>query len=150
MYNFLESSVADYMTSPVKTVRSSLTIRGLGELFGLDDFNTYPVEENEHAVGLVTKFDFLNCFAFRSPNLVPRYEDLMNRTVVDIMTPQYIYVSPTTKITRVLQLMVDHHIKSIPVLEADSKLTGIISRKDIVRAFSSYPTDPSHTAFRIT
>ena len=138
------------MTSPVKTVRSSLTIRGLGELFGLDDFNTYPVEENEHAVGLVTKFDFLNCFAFRSPHLVPCYEDLMNRTVVDIMTPHYIYVSPTTKITRVLQLMVDHHIKSIPVLEADSKLTGIISRKDIVRAFSSYPTDPSHTAFRIT
>jgi len=149
MYKFLESVVSDYMTCPVKTVTRSLTMRKLGELFGLDDFNTYPVEENELVLGLVSKFDFLNCFAFRPGHMLPRYDDLMSRTVADIMTPEYIYVSATTKMARVLQLMVDHRIKSIPVIEANSKLTGIISREDVMRALVCSITDPDHAAPQI-
>jgi CBS domain-containing protein len=149
MYKFLESVVADYMTCPVKTVTRSLTVQKLGELFGLDDFNTYPVEENEHVLGLVSKFDFLNCFAFRPGHMLPRYDDLMSRTVADIMTPEYIYVSASTKMARVLQLMVDHRIKSIPVIESNSKLTGIISREDIMRALACCITDPDHVASQI-
>jgi CBS domain-containing protein len=149
MYKFPESTVADYMTCPVKTVTRSLTVRKLGELFGLDDYNTYPVEENEHVLGLVSKFDFLNCFAFRPGHMLPRYDDLMSRTVADIMAPEYIYVSATTKMTRVLQLMVDHRIKSIPVIDASSKLTGIISREDVMRALSSCMTDPDRAVSQI-
>ena len=33
------------------------------------------------------------------------------------MTPEFIYVDPATKLTRVLQLMVDHRIRSVPVLD---------------------------------
>jgi CBS domain-containing protein len=149
MYKFLESSVADYMTCPVKTVTRSLTVRKLGEMFGLDDFNTYPVVENEHVTGLVSKFDFLNCFAFRPGHMLPRYEDLMSRTVGDIMTPEFIYVSATTKMTRVLQLMVDHRIKSIPVIGANSKLAGIISREDVMGALSCCITDPDRAISQI-
>jgi CBS domain-containing protein len=137
MYKFIESVVADYMTFPVKIVTRSVTVGKLGELFGLDDFNSFPVEENSHILGLVSKFDFLTCFSFRPNQILPQYEDLMDRTVADIMTPEYIYVSPTTKLTRVLQLMVDHRIRSIPVIEANSKLAGIISREDVIRALSS-------------
>jgi CBS domain-containing protein len=78
--------------------------------------------------------------------MVPRYEDLMNRTVADIMTPEYIYVSATTKMARVLQLMIDHRIKSIPVIEANSRLTGIISREDVMRALAFSITDPDRAA----
>jgi CBS domain-containing protein len=149
MYKFLESVVADYMTCPVKTVTRSLTVRKLGELFGLDDFNTYPVEENEHVLGLVSKFDFLNCFTFRPGRMLPHYDDLMNQTVADIMTPEFIYVSETTKMTRVLQLMVDHRIKSIPVIGTDAKLTGIISREDVMRALACCITHPDRAISQI-
>ena len=40
------------------------------------------------------------------------------------MTPEFIYVDPATKLTRVLQLMVDHRMKSIPVLDADAATGG--------------------------
>ena len=55
-------------------------------------------------------------------------------SVADVMTPEFIYVDPATKLTRVLQLMVDHRMKSIPVLDADQRLAGIIAREDIMRA----------------
>ena len=66
--------------------------------------------------------------------MVPAYDELLSRTVSDVMTPEFIYVDPATKLTRVLQLMVDHRIKSVPVLDADQRLAGIIAREDIMRA----------------
>jgi CBS domain-containing protein len=45
--------------------------------------------------------------------------------------------------------MVDHRIKSIPVIESNSKLTGIISREDIMRALACCITDPDRAAPQI-
>ncbi len=101
-------------------------------MFDRDDFNTYPVEEDAQAIGIVTKFDLLKCFTFTPSQMVPRYGELMNRTVGDVMTSEFIYVRPDTKLTRVLQLMVEHRIRSIPVIDGDHRLAGIIARKDIL------------------
>jgi CBS domain-containing protein len=136
MYRFLEETAGKYMTRDVTTVTRELTVRELGAMFDRDDFNTYPVEEDGQIAGIVTKFDVLKCFAFTPSQMVPRYADLMGRTVADLMTSDFIYVRPDTKLTRVLQLMVEHRIRSIPVLDGDSLLTGIIAREDILRALA--------------
>jgi CBS domain-containing protein len=57
----------------------------------------------------------------------------MEQTVADIMTPDFIYVRGETRLTRVLQLMVDHRIRSMPVIEGDQRLVGMISREDVMR-----------------
>ena len=131
---FIEQVVADYMTRNVKTVARGLTLRELGDFFERDDFNTYPVEENGQIVGVVSKFDHLACFVFTPAHMVPRYDDLMKRAVADIMTSEFIYVGTDTKLTRVLQLMVDHRLRSMPVIDIDQRLAGIISREDVMRA----------------
>ena len=134
MESFIEQVVADHMTREVKTVTRGLTLRELGDLFERDDFNTYPVEENGQIVGVVSKFDHLACFVFTPAHMMPRYDDLMKRTVNDIMTSEFIYVGTDTRLTRVLQLMVDHRIRSMPVIDGDQRLAGIISREDVMRA----------------
>ena len=140
MYRFLEQTTADSMTRNARTVSQSVTLRELGRLFEKDDFNAYPVEEGARIVGLVSKFDFLACFVFTLAYMIPRYDDLMNRTVAEIMTPEFLAdfglttVQEETKLTRVLQLMVDHRIRSMPVIEGDQRLVGIISRDDVMRA----------------
>jgi CBS-domain-containing membrane protein len=134
LYRFLEQTTADCMTRNAKTVSRSVTLRELGYLFEKDDFNAYPVEEEARIVGLVTKFDFLACFVFTVAYMIPRYDDLMKRTVAEIMTPEFIYVREETKLTRVLQLMVDHRIRSMPVIEGDQRPIGMISREDVIRA----------------
>ena len=136
MHRFLEATAGEYMTREVKTVSRDVTMRELQKLFDRVDFNSFPVRENGDIVGLVTKFDFLKCFAFTSGRMVPGYDDLLSQTVAEVMTPEFIYVDATTKLTRVLQLMVDHRMKSIPVLNADQRLVGIIAREDIMRALA--------------
>ena len=133
MYKFLEQVTADSMTRNAKTVSRRVTLRELGDLFENEDFNAFPVEENLQVVGLVSKFDYLANFIFTPAHMIPRYDDLMKRTVADIMTPEFIYVRKETKLTRVLQLMVDHRLRSMPVIEGDQRLAGMISREDVMR-----------------
>lgn len=124
------------MTRQVRTVTRDLTMRELGQLFDRDDFNAYPVQANAHVVGVVSKFDYLACFVFTTDRMVPPYDELMRRKVADVMTSEFIYVGTETKLTRVLQLMVDHRIRSMPVIDADQSLSGIISREDVMRALA--------------
>jgi len=137
VYRFLEETVAGHMTRAVKTVTRELNVRELGGMFERDDFNTYPVEEDGQVIGIVTKFDLLKCFAFTPNQMVPRYSELMSRTVADLMIAEFIYVRPDTRLTRVLQLMVEHRIRSIPVIDGDHRLAGIIAREDVLRALAS-------------
>jgi len=137
VYRFLQQTVADHMTRTVLTVTRELSVGELNRMFERDDFNTYPVEEDAQVVGLVTKFDLLKCFAFTPNQMMPRYDDLMERTVADIMTSAYIYVGADTRLTRVLQLMVEHRIRSIPAIDSDHRLVGIVAREDVLRALAA-------------
>lgn len=137
MFEFLEAVVQDYMTTNVETVGRFMTLAELEERFEADDYNTYPVVEGDDVIGVVSKFDFLKCFAFTTYSLVPHYDDLMKQTVGDVMTAEYIYVGPATKLTRVLQLMVEHRLRSMPVLGPKGGLVGMISRVDVVRALGA-------------
>ncbi|WP_315707020.1 MULTISPECIES: HPP family protein [unclassified Bradyrhizobium] len=141
MYRFLEETAGNYMMRGVKTVTRDTTVRELSEMLDRDDFNSYPVVENGAVIGIVTKFDMLKCFAFTPNQMLPRYSDLMNRAVADIMTTEFIYVRPDTKLTRVLQLMVEHRIRSVPVTDGQNHLVGIIAREDIVRALAAAAGD---------
>ena len=134
MYTFLEQVVEDHMTREVKTVTRGVSLRELGDLFERDDFNAYPVEEGQQVLGVVSKFDYLACFVFTPAHMIPRYADLMKRTVADVMTSTFIYVGTDTRLTRVLQLMVEHRLRSVPVIDTDQRLAGIISREDVMRA----------------
>ncbi len=141
MYKFLEQTTDNYMTRDVKTVTRDVNMVDLSAMFECDDFNTYPVMEEGQVVGIVTKFDILKCFAFTPSQMVPRYTDLMNRKVSDVMTPEFIYVRPDTRLTRVLQLMVQHRIRSILVLDDAHRLVGIIAREDVIAALKQTAGD---------
>ena len=141
MYRFLEQTTDGYMTRTVKTVTRDLNMLELSEMFDRDDFNSYPVQEDGQVVGIVTKFDILKCFAFTPSQMVPRYPDLMSRKVGDVMTPEFIYVSPDTRLTRVLQIMVEHRIRSIIVLDTTQRLVGIIAREDVITALKATASD---------
>jgi CBS domain-containing protein len=136
VHRFLEATAGQFMTTTVKTVTRDTTMRELQRMFEADDFNCYPVRENGDTVGVVSQFDFLKCFAFNPGRMVPGYDDLLSRTVADVMTPEFIYADPATKLARVLQLMVDHRLKSIPVLDTGQRLVGIVAREDIMRALA--------------
>lgn len=146
MYKFLEQIVSDYMTRDVITAPPTMSMRELGQRFKDADFNSFPVMANGQVVGIVSKFDYLACFEFTTSRMVPHYDDLMRRTVASVMTREFIYVNGETKLTRVLQLMTEHRLRSLPVMAASSRLVGIISREDVIRALEFCAQDEAEAA----
>jgi CBS domain-containing protein len=59
----------------------------------------------------------------------------------NVRTVKRIYVSPDTRLTRVLQIMVEHRIRSIIVLDGAQKLVGIIARQDVIAALKATARD---------
>jgi CBS domain-containing protein len=100
MYGFLACTVRQFMTRAVKTVKRQTTMRELGELFEKYDFNAFPVLEDGKMLGIISKFDFLRAFAFTSSQIVPHYDELMNRATADAMTEAVVHVDPTSPLTR--------------------------------------------------
>jgi CBS domain-containing protein len=134
MYEFLEETVANNMIRRVRSVAPDTTVRDLYRLFATDRFDAYPVVEDNLLVGVVSKLDALKVFALPQQQLLPLYEDGMAMPVEQIMSRDVVAVDPETKLQRVLQLLVEHRVKSLPVVDREHRLVGIIAREDVMRA----------------
>lgn len=134
MYEFLQETVEANMTRAVKSVSPETTIADLYRLFAADLFEAYPVVQDEVVIGIVSKLDALKVFSLGQDQILPHLRDGMNGTVDTIMSSEVIAVDPETKLQRVLELLVKHRVKSLPVVNQWRNLLGIIAREDIMRA----------------
>jgi len=134
MYEFLRESVENNMTGNVRSVAPETTVGDLYRLFAADDFDAYPVVRGDTLVGIVSKLDALNVFALSQDHILPRYKEGMATTVDEIMTSDVITVDAETNLQRVLELMIMHRVKSLPVVDRWRNLVGIIAREDVMRA----------------
>jgi len=136
MYEFLQETVGDNMTRSVRSVTPETTVGDLYRLFAADDFEAYPVLRDDLVIGMVSKLDALKPFAFTEDQLVPHYKEGMATTVDEIMSASVIAVEPDAYLQRVLELMIKHRVKSLPVVDEWHGLLGIIAREDIMRAMA--------------
>ncbi len=60
--------------------------------------------------------------------------------VEKIMTHAVITVTPQTKLARIADLMQQHKLRHLPVVDGDNRLMGIISHRDVQRAGPSWIT----------
>jgi CBS-domain-containing membrane protein len=142
MYEFLQETVANNMTRTVRRVTPKTTVGELYRLFAADDFDAYPVVSDDTLVGVVSKLDALKVFAFAKDQILPHYRDGMGTTVDEIMTTEVVAVEPDTHLQRVLQLMVEHRLKSLPVIDNWRNLVGIIAREDVMQAMTRCMKQP--------
>jgi CBS domain-containing protein len=131
--NFVNIFVKDAMQRDVVTVSPDTKVREVEALFERYDYYSFPVTENGNVIGIVTKLDFLKHFIFTPSSIIPQYDRLLEDKVRDIMNAKVFTVSMDTPLTRVLELMVETHIRSFPVVDAENRLLGVISREDIMK-----------------
>jgi CBS domain-containing protein len=134
MYEFLQERVDTNMTRNVRSVAPETTVGDLYRLFAADDFDAFPVVRGDALVGIVSKLDALNVFALAQDHILPHYKDGMATTIDEIMTSDVIAVDGETSLQRVLELMVTHRVKSLPVVDRWRNLVGMIAREDVMRA----------------
>ena len=65
---------------------------------------------------------------------VSAFAEVGNWPIERIMTKQVVSVAPDDDVERAIQLMVQHRIHRIPVIEK-AKLVGIVTRTDILKGF---------------
>lgn len=134
MYEFLQETVEDNMTKSVRSIAPETTVGDLYRLFAADGFDAYPVVRGEVLVGVVSKLDALKVFGLATDRILPRYDEGMSTTVDEIMTGDVVTIDAETKLQRVLELLVKHRVKSLPVVYRRNNLVGIIAREDVMRA----------------
>ena len=134
MYEFLQETVSDNMTQNVRSVAPEATVGELYRLFAADDFDAYPVVRDGALVGVVSKLDVLKVFGLCQDHMLPCYKEGMATAVSEIMTSDVIAVDAEINLQRVLELIIKHRVKSLPVIDRRRNLVGLISRGDVMRA----------------
>lgn len=118
-----ELTAADLMQRRVETLASQMEIGEAKEAFSRSHHRGFPVVDNGKLVGIVTQSDIAD------PS---RYPTSSTVTLVDIMTPQPVTVSPQDPLSHVLYLLNRFKLSRLPVTEGQ-RLVGIITRADIIR-----------------
>lgn len=56
-------------------------------------------------------------------------------TIREIMQTELITVGPESPVQLALELLIDHGISGLPVIDADHKIVGVLSEKDLLKVF---------------
>ena len=121
--DFLSQLTAfDVMESEVETLSSSISIEDTIAAMSQSHHRGFPVVDEGKLVGIITQSDVADA---RQKNAVG--------ILRDIMTTQPIVVNPQTSLADVLYLLNRYQLSRLPVTEG-KKLTGIITRSDIIKA----------------
>lgn len=78
------------------------------------------VDDNRTLVGIITNRDL-------------RFEKHMDKPVKEVMTSEHLITTTETNLTKAEEILQDYKIEKLPVVDADFKLVGLITYKDIIK-----------------
>ena len=131
--------VSRSMTRKVLTVDPDKNVFEAQELMSANHIRHLPVvDQNQQLIGIVTDRDIRSAlpYNFIKDSCSPEQrEEICALTVKDIMTADPITVSPTYTIQDALLMIQNSKVGALPVVEEDGRLSGILSVRDLLRAF---------------
>ncbi len=128
--------VKDWMTKRVITVAPETSLPDAHRLMKINHIRRLPVVDKKGRIlGIVTLGDIREASPSDATTLsVWELHYLLSKlTVGKIMTPNPITVKPDSTIREAAQLMLEHKIGGLPVVDDDKKVVGIITESDIFR-----------------
>lgn len=138
--------VRDLMTTDPLTATPEMLLKEAARLMVRNKVSGLPVISDGELVGIVTEGDFLRQEANRDqpyrfslldalfgdgPSEPPAVE-----AVSEVMTEHVITITPEASIGEAARVMANQRVKRLPVVDANGTLVGIISRADVVNAFT--------------
>ncbi len=125
--------VKSWMTPDPETITPDTTLLEAHRLMGVKRIRALPVIDAGALVGIVTRTDLMGADPSR---LYTRGEQEQSREVVQqpvrlIMTAPVRTVREDDTMTEAAQLMLTHKFHSLPVLNAQGRLAGIVTETDI-------------------
>jgi CBS domain-containing protein len=126
----LEIPVERVMTRPVVMILEGIPMAEVRALAGRYDYNGFPVvTTGSRLVGIVTKGDLLR--AVRDGLADP---GVWQQPVSRWMAHGVLALRSADSVQRAVEMMVESGFRSLPVVDADGVVVGIVSRNDLMRA----------------
>lgn len=131
-------SVDQVMTTSVITVTPETPISEVARILVDKGISGLPVVDPEGRVlGIVSEGDLLVREAghWSDEKRRARGGKADAQTAGEAMTAPALTIEPFRAIHAVAEIMITNHVNRLPVVDADGRLLGIVSRADLVRAF---------------
>ncbi len=141
------TTLHNIMTPEVVTVEADVRLEQVWELLRRHHIRGIPVVDKERRViGMISIADFLKQVNWRMcETLIQRLKLLFKRQskvlVREVMSAPVITVSVDTPLTTVFLIFAEHGINHLPVVDGDNRLTGIVTRLDLLAALYGDRTD---------
>jgi CBS domain-containing protein len=151
-------SVSDIMRRDTPTVSPDTPVEAVIRIIDSNDIQRICVVDKEgYFLGLISDRDFLVVFSDRHPGIwdyfvskIPftergrRHKDLQRhlelKTAGEVMNTDIVTVQEDAPIDEAIRLMLERAIKRLPVVDAEGKYKGMVSRDSLLRAgFASTP-----------
>ena len=117
----VKRSESGMILDPVKLLENALVLDALKLMAEYRIGGIPVVSANDHLVGIVTNRDL-------------RFEKKMDRPVTEVMTKDRIVTAkPDTTMAQAEDILQEHKIEKLPVVDASGKLVGLITYKDIIK-----------------
>jgi CBS domain-containing protein len=138
--------VRDLMTTDPVTTSPDANLKEAARLMVRNQVSGLPVMDGDKLVGILTEGDYLRREADREqPYRLSLLEALFGEgssegpaveKVSEVMTEKVHTIAPDASISEAARVMSRKNIKRLPVVDADGRMLGIVSRADVVNAFT--------------
>lgn len=142
----MEHTVESVMTAEVVTARPSSPFRELVRLLAQHRISALPVTDDDgRLVGIVSEADLLVKEGYphgaEDAGVVDairhrrRLGKAAGACAAEVMAAPVISVPPGTSVANAARLLVRMGVKRLPVVDADGRLAGIVTRSDLLKVF---------------
>ncbi len=142
--------VSEVMRREVIAVRPDSSITEVVHLLLDKDFTAVPVlDDRNRVIGIVSDSDLLRRGGVRvtlslkratDPDFVAELHKSLSDSalkVAEVMTREVITIGPDTSLGRAARLMVEKHLKRLPVVDSEGRLMGILGRLDVLNTIAA-------------
>lgn len=130
--------VKDHMTPSPYCIFPNTSVSKAIDILEQKGFRRLPViDENEALIGLVTEENIADSSGSQNTSLdIYELNYLLSRTMVsDIMIKDVITIGPDALLEEAASKMVEKGVYTLPVVDEKNKVIGIITERDIFKAF---------------
>jgi CBS domain-containing protein len=143
----MNALVKDVMTTQVVSVEHDTPFVSIAASLRQFRVSAFPVlDDDGHVIGLVSESDLLAKLALdggegRMPGMITgilhqhEMEKARGITAEDLMTSPAATVSPDDTVEHAARLMYVRRVKRLPVIDANGRLAGIVSRADVLAVY---------------
>jgi CBS domain-containing protein len=126
-------SIKDTMTSNPCSIDADKPVSYAAKMMRDEDVGLAPVVEGDRLVGTLTDRDI-------AVRVVAEGRDPETTTVREVASKDVVSVAPEQGLGDALQLMAQHQVRRLPVVEENGRLVGVVAQADVAEH-----ADPSET-----